>query len=378
MTEITVQAFLDHVQGPLSLEVSAGSTGLGRVLRSARIQKPGLALAGYSAFVHPDRVQILGQTEISYLATLPPDLRSRSISKLLALGVACLLVTKGLPLPDELVRGCNETGTPLLKTPAPTSECIRKVLTYLDDLLTPRTSVHGVLVDVNGVGVMITGASGIGKSECALDLVIRGHRLVADDVVEIRRRGEDLVGQSSSIIRNLIEIRGLGILNIAELYGVTATRDHKRIELHIELEEWRQDRAYDRIGIDERTREILGVALRSLLVPVRPGRDIATIVEVAARNFLLQMRGHHAAVELNSRIDAEIAQRRKRDRTNGTANGSITAAPSGANGSGSNPPPSNLNNNSPEQRAADRSGKMDLRAAAKFSEVDDHIEDEVE
>src|SRR5262249_22531575 len=151
----------------------------------------------------------------------------------------------------------------------------RKVLAYLDDLLSPRCRMHGVLVDVDGVGVLITGASGIGKSECALELVIRGHRLVADDVVEIRRRGEDLVGQAAKIIQDLIEIRGLGILNVSELYGVAATRDHKRIEMVVELEEWSQDGAYDRIGLEEHTQDVLGVRVRSLVIPVRPGRNIA-------------------------------------------------------------------------------------------------------
>ena len=348
--EVNVKTFIEHVAEPLHLEILAGLHGGDRILRSARIQKPGLALAGYLAFVHPDRVQIFGQTELSYLATLGIEARKNAINGLLSLELSCLVVSKGLPVPSELQQACQATATPLLRTPVASSECIRKVLAYLDDLLTPRTSVHGVLVDVDGVGVLLTGASGIGKSECALDLVLRGHRLVADDVVDIRRRGEDLVGQAATLIRNLIEIRGLGILNIAELYGVAATRDHKKMELHIELEEWRQDRAYDRIGSEERSKTILGVPLDSRLIPVRPGRDIAAIVEVAARNFLLHVRGHHAASELADRIDHEIDVQERRHASQSVVDG-LSAA---------------------------RDGQADLRAAAQLTEITDHIEDEVE
>lgn len=300
--EITVQTFFQHAQIPLSLSLLAGAEGLDNALRSTRIQKPGLALAGYTRFVHQDRVQILGQTELSYLQTLPGTDRVESVQRFLECRVACIAITKGLEPPKELLTAADTFRTPLLRTPLRSSECIRKILTYLDDLLAPRCSMHGVLVDVNGVGVLITGESGIGKSECALDLVERGHRLVADDVVDIRRRGEDLVGQASSLIQHLIEVRGLGILNIAELFGVAATRVHKRIELHIELEEWRSSSSYDRVGLEEKHVDILGVPVRSLRLPVSPGRHVAGIVEVAARNLLLQLRGHHAAHELNERI----------------------------------------------------------------------------
>lgn len=301
---ITVRRFFEHARKPLQLELAAGEDGMDRVLTAPRIQKPGLALAGYVRFVHDDRVQILGETELSYLDTLPPDLRRASLDTYLDRGVACVMVTKGLPLDPTLVTSFSDHSTPLFRTPLRSSECIRKTLTYLDDLLAPRCSVHGVLVDVNGVGVLLTGQSGIGKSETALDLVERGHRLVADDVVDIRRRGEDLVGQASSLIQHLIEVRGLGILNIAELFGVAATRLHKRIELHVELETWSPGGRYDRIGLEERSVDVLGVPVRSLLVPVSSGRNVAGIVEVAARNTLLQIRGHHAARDLNERIRA--------------------------------------------------------------------------
>lgn len=356
MPQITVQEFFDHVGEALQLAVHAGAGGLNRVLKSARIQKPSLALVGYSAFVHPDRVQILGQTELSFFQTLSPQAQARAASTLGALDLACIIVTKGLPLPEILVEQCDAGMTPLFRTSMASSECIRKVHAYLDDLLSPRCQKHGVLVDVSGIGVLITGASGIGKSECALELVMRGHRLVADDVVEIRRRGEDLVGQASKIIQDLIEIRGLGILNVAELYGVAATRDHKRIELLVELEEWRADQVYDRIGIDDRMEDILGVKVRSLLLPVRPGRTNAGIVEVAAKNFLLRVRGHDAPRNLNERILAEVHARRQ-PKLGPPGTPIATVARWGPMLAGGTP---------------------SLSAAADLADVTDHIEDEVE
>ncbi|MGF1511442.1 MAG: HPr(Ser) kinase/phosphatase [Myxococcota bacterium] len=340
---ILVREFWEHAREPLKLELCAGREGLQRRLASNRIQKPGLALAGYTRFVHHERIQILGETELSYLATLNEADRGRAVRGLLSCDIACILVTKDLALPPELISACDSFSTPLLRTPQRSSECIRRTLAYLDDLMAPRCSMHGVLVDVNGVGALITGPSGIGKSECALDLVERGHRLVADDVVDIRRRGEDLVGQASGMIQHLIEVRGLGILNIAELYGVAATRLHKRIELHVELEAWGEGRRYERTGLIENTMDILGIAVRSLRVPVSPGRNTAGIVEVAARNLLLQLRGHNAAQELNQRMFDARSQFQS-----------------------SVPPPKR------------EESETTLEVAATYGHSTDHIEDEVE
>lgn len=345
MAEMTVRGFWEHTKAPIGLDLLAGKSGLERPLRSNRIQKPGLALAGFTSFIHGDRVQILGETELSYLNTLDSSSRASAVNGLLRCKVACLVITKGLTPPPELTQACDADGTPLFRTEMTSSTCIRRILAYLDDLLSPRCSIHGVLVDVSGVGVLVTGESGIGKSECALDLVSRGHRLVADDVVEIRRRGEDLVGQASSLIQNLIEVRGLGIINIVELFGVSATREHKRLELHIHLEFWSRDGEYDRTGLEEVTKEVLGVNVRSLLVPVSPGRNVAGIVEVAARNFLLQKRGHHAARDLNERINHALVETADLRR----------------------PPFHNIAPSKPH-----------LRRVAPLTEVTDHIEDEVE
>ncbi|MCB9655399.1 MAG: HPr(Ser) kinase/phosphatase [Deltaproteobacteria bacterium] len=345
MPHVTVRKFLAHVQGPLALELLAGEPGLDRPIASTQIQKPGLALAGFTKFVRPDRVQVLGQTEISYLSTLePPELMS-SVEGLLGRDVCCLVITKGLPAPDILVAACARTSTPLMRTTVTSSVCIRRLLTYLDDLVSPRCTLHGGLVDVNGVGVLIVGASGIGKSECALDLVLRKHRLVADDVVEIRRRGEDLVGQAPPTIRGLIEVRGIGILNVAELYGVTATREHKRIELHVELIDWHQLVVPDRMGLDERTQDILGVAVRSHKIPVKPGRNVAGLIEVAARDLLLRRLGRNAPLELTERIRQQLeAVEASADVAEKVSTGDVPI----------------------------------LRTLANPSDVHDHIEDEVE
>ena len=307
--KITVEEFYRHVGGALALEVCAGADGMQRLLTHPRIQKPGLALAGYTRFVNSDRVQIMGETELSYLATLSAQQCIESIEQYLSCNVACVIVTKGLTIPKTLVDGCIKYSTPLFRTTVTSSIVIRKTLAYLDDFLSPRCKIHGTLVDVKGVGVLMTGDSGVGKSETALDLIERGHRLVADDIVEIRRRGEDLVGQASELIQNLIEIRGLGILDISELYGVAATREHKRIELNIQLEAWDPDAIYDRTGLDESMRTILGTELWAVRLPVKPGRNIAGIVEVAARNLLLRLRGHNAARLLELRMGKVLSQK---------------------------------------------------------------------
>lgn len=337
-SSVTVGTFFEIASDGLALELCAGAHGMGRRITIARIQKAGLALAGYTRFVHSDRIQVLGETELTYLSTLSEADCNAALDLYLQRRVACVIITKGLALPKHLAEMCDAHATPLFRTASTSSVAIRRVTGYLDDLLAPRCSVHGTLVDVNGVGVLMTGASGIGKSETALDLVERGHRLVADDVVDIRRRGEDLVGQASSLIQNLIEIRGLGILDIAELFGVAATREHKRIELHIELESWTTGQAYDRTGLDEQTADILGLDVSSIRLPVKPGRNIAGIVEVAARNVLLRMRGYHAARHFNARLDEALVD---------------ADVPRGE-------------------------GPLDLAAGARVGHVADHIEDEVE
>ncbi len=224
---------------------------------------------------------------------------------------ACIIITRGAPAPADLVAACDEVSIPLLVTPHASSMFIDRVNRFLEEELAPSTSIHGVLMDVLGVGILLLGKSGIGKSEAALDLVMRGHRLVADDIVDIWKKPPDTVfGSGSDIIKHHMEIRGLGIINIKDLFGVAAVRDMKKIELVVELVEWREDEEYDRLGIDELKYTVLEVELPMLRIPVRPGRNMTSIIEVAARNQLLKVQGHHSAKEFQDALNRAIADAR--------------------------------------------------------------------
>ena len=308
MNSIKVEQLLKDDEFDLGLSLLAGAAGLGRVVDHDKIQKPGLAFTGYTEFIKPRRVQVLGNSEMSFLWQLSDEERARACGHLGVKSPACIVVTKGLKVPDQLRDMCEATGTPLLLTKVLSSQFISKLQALLEEKLAPATNLHGVLVDVFGVGVLILGKSGIGKSECALDLIMNHHRLVADDVVEIKRKGPDVVfGSGNELIKHHMEIRGLGILNIKDLFGVASVRDRKRIELVVELVEWSDEAEYDRIGIDERTYTILDVDIPLLTVPVRPGRNITTIIEVAARNQLLKLQGHHSAWEFQERLSRAMA-----------------------------------------------------------------------
>src|SRR5450432_1794626 len=307
---LTVRSLLDESSG-LRLVLLAGEAGLPRRISNQRIQKPGLALAGYVKQVHPERVQILGSTEISYLQTLTEADARRSVDSFMALDPACIIVTKGLDVPPVLLECAERLGVPLLRTPIVSSLAIDSIQKHLELQLAPTASIHAVLVDVLGVGVLLLGKSGIGKSEAALDLVMRGHRLVADDLVEVRRTsGDVLVGWASELIKHHMEVRGLGIINIKDMFGVAAVRDEKKIELVLEMMRWDQNEAHDRLGLDEMVYPILDVPVPLLRVPVSPGRNISSLIEVAARNRLLQVRGHHSAREFQERLDRALADAR--------------------------------------------------------------------
>jgi HPr kinase/phosphorylase len=302
MPGVSVQSLLEPEAG-LALTLIAGRAGLQRKIGGARIQKPGLALTGFTQHVHPERLQVLGLTEIAYLRSLEPDARQRGTQALGSARPCVVVVTRGLEVPSELPLALEEVGVSLLSTPLMSSVFISRVQKLLELKLSPSKQVHGVLIDVLGVGVLLLGKSGIGKSEAALDLVLRGHRLVADDIVEIRRRQPDLIiGASRELIKHHMEIRGLGILNIKDLFGISAVRDTKRIELVIELSDWNEDEEYDRLGIEERRYVVLDVALPMLRVPIRPGRNIASLIEVAARNQLLKQQGKHSARDFQDQI----------------------------------------------------------------------------
>ena len=306
---VTIEQLLREAGGDLQLSLRAGKAGLERAIAVPRIQKPGLALAGYQEQLHQERLLTLGATEIDYLTSAEPERRQLGIDTVLGASPACIVVTRGLQPPPELAAGCDARRVPLLISQMVSADFIARITTFLQGKLSPSTSLHGVLVDVLGIGVLLLGKSGIGKSEAALDLVVRGHRLVADDIVNIRRLGPRLVyGAGSGIIRHHMEIRGLGIINIKDLFGVAAVRDRKKIELVIELVEWDPHREYDRLGVEERFFNVVGVDLPLSTIPVRPGRNITTLVEVAARNHLLKLQGHHSAKEFAEQLNRAIAE----------------------------------------------------------------------
>lgn len=294
---ITVSEFLAHAPAQLELRILAGAAGAAtRDLTTPRIQKLGLALAGFTHYLHSGRLQIVGQTEISYLDELKSERRSEVIRNLLLERISCVLITKGLQPPPELIAEAEEFSLPLLSTPVVSSIAINVVTDYLQEMLAPLAVRHGVLLDIYGLGVLIEGSSGIGKSECALDLVAHGHRLVSDDVVEVRRIGaERLLGTAPELLREHLEIRGLGIINIRDLYGVSAISTSKSIDLSIRLERWDEASEVDRLGIDAQAVEILGVSVPQVLIPVSPGRNLSTLVETAVRVQLLRLRGYDAA-----------------------------------------------------------------------------------
>jgi len=309
---LTVRSLLSESAG-LRLVLLAGEAGLGRRIAVNRVQKPGLALAGFVRQVQAERVQILGATELSYLASLPPQEARHGIETFMAIEPACIIITKGLDVPPELLEAANRLGVPLLRTPLRSSVAIEAVESFVERELAPSASIHGVLMDVLGIGVLLMGKSGVGKSEAALELIMRGHRLVADDLVEVRRTSHNiLVGWAAELIKHHMEVRGVGIINIKDMFGVAAVRDEKKIELVIELVRWEDWESADRIGLDDQTHLILDVSVPLLRVPVSPGRNVSSLVEVAARNRLLQQRGHHSAREFQERLDQALADAQTR------------------------------------------------------------------
>ena len=298
----------------LGLEVLAGAEGLDRAISSPYVLKTGLALAGFDAYLQAGRVLIFGASELGYLVGLEAGARRESLARAFGHDIPCVLVTLGLEVPPEVLAEADRTGVPVLRTPLATPVAIAKLTSFLEDTLAERTIVHAVLMDILGLGVLIVGESGIGKSECALDLVLRGHRLVADDTVEIRRVSESvLIGTCPEPTRYHMELRGLGIINVLDIFGVASTRPSKRLELVVQLERWEAGREYERLGLDDRFYEILGLRVPMNRMPVAPGRSVANLVEVAARTQLMRARGRHAARELADQLGDRLRRARLRD-----------------------------------------------------------------
>lgn len=297
---ITVRELADAHELGLNFEILHGGAALAQQIRSPRLQKLGLALAGYTDYIHPDRVQLLGGSEANYLGMLDEASREKSIRSLCPLGICCIVITRGLENPAGLGEAAREGNFALLRTPALSSVAIRRISEFLEVRLAPRATIHGVFVEVFGLGILILGPSGIGKSECALELVMRGHRLISDDSVVICRRGIDcLVGMGGPVLRHHMELRGIGIVDIKELFGISATEESHEIDFAMRLERWNPDGVYDRLGLDRSTLDILGVPVPLIEMPVAPGRNVSTLVEVAARTHLLRRQGQKLSKELS-------------------------------------------------------------------------------
>ncbi|HSL83939.1 MAG TPA: HPr(Ser) kinase/phosphatase [Thermoanaerobaculia bacterium] len=308
---VTVAELLGEELSDLRLAVLSGEQHLDNRITNPRVQKPGLAFAGYYPYIKAGRVQIVGESETAYLKTLEAEERAERFETITALPVPVFVITKGLaPLEGFLTR-CQEREVPVLSSQALSSTVIKRISYFLEEHLVPRTHVHGVLLDIYGLGVLLIGGSGVGKSECALDLITRGHSLVADDRVTVKRypNGE-LVGYSEGPLRHHMELRGLGIINVQDLFGLAAVRERRAIDLVIELEHWREGEAYDRLGLDETLYDILETPVPYIKMPVALGRNVSILVEIAARNHVLKVQGHHSAREFARKLEGELERRR--------------------------------------------------------------------
>ena len=287
----------------LQLEALTAELGLDRPVPDAEVASPGLALAGYTARFMPRRLHVLGETEITYLNSLDPEARRQSLDGFFGFDLPCLFVTKGQEVPAELLERARERGIPVLRTRLKTAEFYRRIKPVLEEAFAPRTTLHGSLADVYGVGLLFIGRSGIGKSECVLDLVERGHRLVADDVVLISRRGTDvLIGQGHELAGHHMEIRGVGLIDIPALFGVRSVRQQKRIEVVVQLEDWENAKDADRTGLAQNETTILDIAVPRVIVPLNPGKNITVIAEVVAMMHLLRYSGVDVAAAFNERL----------------------------------------------------------------------------
>lgn len=307
---ISIATLVEAAPRELELSVVAGRSGLeSRMITSDRIQKLGLALAGFPDYVHAGRIQIVGQSELSYLDRLSESEKHTALARLEPSNICSILLTKNLTPPPELHQFAETNGIPLLQTSLVSSRAIRIVTKYLEEVLAPQITVHGVLIGMYGIGVLLLGNSGIGKSECALDLISRGHRLISDDSVQIRRIGTHLVGDAPELIRDHLEIHGLGIVNIRNLFGVSSIGDRINIELAIELKNWDDFESIERLGLEMKQEEIFSLPIGKYILPVSPGRNLAILVETAVRIYLLKRSGYDAAQVLIEKHTAKLAGR---------------------------------------------------------------------
>ena len=305
-----VRDLLARKGAPLQLEALTGEAGLDREIPSAEASSPGLVLACYTARFVGDRLHVLGETEITYLTSLDSDARRRSLQNLFGFALPCVIITKAQEAPAELLELAQAKGVPVIRTSLKTAEFYRRLKPFLDEAFAPTASMHGSLADVYGVGLLFIGRSGIGKSECVLDLVERGHRLVADYIVQITRRGVDiLIGRGHELAQHHMEIRGIGLIDIKALFGVRSVRQQKRIEVVVQLDDWDASREYDRTGLTTLQTEILGISVPLVTVPLNPGKNLTVICEIVAMNHLLRYSGVDTARNFNERLIRQMDER---------------------------------------------------------------------
>ena len=308
---INLRDLLGRRGDPLQLESLTGDLGLDRPLPAAEVASPGLALAGYTARFAPQRWHVFGETEITYLATLDAARRRSTLEAFFEHDLPVVFVTKAQEVPPELLELAVARGVPVMRTRLRTAEFYRQVKPVMEEAFAPRTTLHGSLADVYGVGLLFVGRSGIGKSECVLDLVERGHRLVADDVVQVTRRGQEvLIGQGHELSGHHMEIRGIGLIDIPALFGVRAVRQQKRIEVVVQLEDWDTAREQDRSGLTRQETDILGVQIPRMVVALNPGKNITVISEVVAMMHLLRYSGVDVAAAFNERLIRRMKEQR--------------------------------------------------------------------
>ena len=278
-------------------------------IESSDINRPGLQFTGFWDYFAFERPQVLGKVEMTYLEMLDAKTRYERLSRFFSFDVPCVIICRNIRCFPEMEELAAARGIPVFRSTFVTTKVVLDMITFLNNYLAPRATRHGVLVDVYGVGIMITGESGVGKSEAALELVKRGHRLVADDVVDIRRVSDvRLVGESPEMVRHFMEIRGIGIIDISTMYGIGAVIRSKSIDMVVHLELWQEGKEYDRLGLNDEDTDILGVRVRKLVLPIRPGRNVAIVLEVAARNLRLKEQGYNAARELDKRLTERLAR----------------------------------------------------------------------
>ena len=312
---ITVGFLYETTHARFKLKLLNGEVGFENLIRDRNLHRPGLALAGYVALFTFDRVQLMGNTEIRYMNSLEAPQREAAFMSLLEFKMPCIILTNGNEVSAKLLEAAAARRIPVFGTPFETTKISYFLADFLDDQFSPQVVVHGSLVDVYGVGVLLTGRSGIGKSEIALDLIERGHRLVADDVVMVTRKGEGiLMGAGTDLVKHFMEIRGLGLIDVRSMFGIRAIRYQKRVEIAIELEDWKGDRDYTRTGLDDEMVSVLDVEIPLVKLPIFPGKNVTVITEVISLNYLLKHYGYDAAREFSKRLEGVIGQKKKENR----------------------------------------------------------------